>query len=167
MKNFVFVIVALIAISGLSGCVAPPPYIVHNKFDDKNFEPYAKQGTSSIVGQAFLKTMGGEVRFGAGNEVSLTPSIAYTDELVGFISSRGLDETIYIATPIELRHKIQNYIRTTTADGNGQFEFKDIPNGDYYLEVGIYWLAGSSTTGSVVRKKVKLTGAQLKVMLTK
>src|SRR5437588_13083015 len=71
-----FIPVALI----LSSCaITPQPR--QTVFQEHEFAPYAGKGTSTVTGQAFLKTRGGEVKFGAGNEVWMFPVTSYTTEV--------------------------------------------------------------------------------------
>ena len=54
--------------------------------------------------------------------------------------------------PIDPR--LAAYRRTTVADGNGNFEFKQLPPGEYYVSCGIYWEyldAGYAASGYAVR----------------
>jgi hypothetical protein len=63
----------------LASCAAPVAsrQVV---FNEAEFARYADSGNGSVIGQAFLKTRGGEVRYGAGNEVVLIPVTSYTTE---------------------------------------------------------------------------------------
>jgi hypothetical protein len=130
-------------------------------FNENEFLPYARFGTSTIQGQAFLKTRGGEVRYAAGNTVYLMPVTSYSREIYSFREMPSqVDERLYI------------FLRTTTADGSGNFEFKNIPAGEYYIECGIFWeyvgRFGLGRTGDNVKIQTKVGSNQvLKVVLTK
>jgi len=78
MKKLLILFICLV----ISGCVtsAPRPHLV--AFDEVDFLPYAGTGTGKIIGQAFLKTRGGDVKYGAGNEVMLVPNTPYTSEII-------------------------------------------------------------------------------------
>lgn len=160
MKKIVIIGLAVTAILTFAGC-ATPVHQIKTPFNEQDFAPYSKKGTASIVGQAFLKTRGGEVRYGAGNTVALFPSTAYTQEIT---QNLGFDMPNY-------NDGWKKYIRKIMADGSGNFEFSEIPAGDYYLETEIFWEVpgkyGLQRTGDVVRKVVKVTeGEKLKVILT-
>jgi hypothetical protein len=49
-------------------------------FDEDAFKPYSGSGTASVVGSAFMKTQGGDVKLGAGDTVNLFPQTPYTQE---------------------------------------------------------------------------------------
>lgn len=118
-------------------------------FTEEDFIPYSVEGTSMVTGQAFLKTRGGDVKYGAAEEVLLFPVTAYSKEqwdrqLVG---GRKLD-------PPDPR--FEKYVRRSTGDGEGRFKFDKLPAGEYYVACYITWETGKGKTGG-------WAGAQIKV----
>jgi hypothetical protein len=148
------------------GCVATPKLQTRKEqFLESEFAPYAGNGTSKIIGQAFLKTKGGDVKFGAGVEVVLVPVTAYTTEqyVVGILGGRLLEK----------QHPAYfKYRRTRVGDGSGNFEFENMPAGEYYLSCIITWLVagpyGLESSGGVAHAKVKVgSGESVKVIVTR
>lgn len=122
-------IICIVALAILAaGCVLP--HQMTTPFDESAFQKFAGNGTSTITGQAFLKTQGGDVKFGAGDTVSLMPVTPYTTE--AWQAERNGEQP-------QTNPRLQKYIRTTIADGNGNFEFQNLPGGDYYVECPIFW----------------------------
>jgi hypothetical protein len=162
IKIIIISIVALL----ISACVNQvQPHQMATPFSEKDFARYAKKGTSSITGQAFLKTRGGEVRFGAGETVTLIPVTAYSNEL--------WNASLIGARVAYVDPEYAKYTKNTVTDGAGNFEFKDLPAGEYYIECSIFWEVPTDiypymrTTGSAIKKHIKVAdGENLKVMLT-
>ncbi len=154
----------LIMATTLSGCLPNiTTYTIVTPFDESEFAPYLGDGNATIQGQAFLKTRGGDVRFAAGNTVTLIPYTSYSRE-IWQASLRG--DVIYNKNP-----RWDKYLRKVVADGFGNFEFNNIPAGEYYIECPIFWqyAVGSSlqNTGMWVKKEVKVLPNQtLKIILT-
>lgn len=161
---------AAAVVIGLGGCAAPAPYVMKTKFDTADLASYTYKGNATISGQAFLKTRGGDVRYGAGNAVFITPATAYTQEIVRWIVANDKEITIYAAAPSGNDKILATYIRKTTADGQGNFSFSGLTPGNYYIECGIFWETGarySGETGAVARKLVSIgAGEQQRIMLT-
>jgi hypothetical protein len=150
----------------LTGCVAVPPSSTKRSvvFDEEPFRPYASKGTAIVSGQAFLKTVGGDVKLGAGCEVKLVPATPYTDE-VHESGRRG----IRLEAPDP---RYAKYRRTTIADAGGNFTFKEIPAGSYYVATTITWQyptkSGLRTTGGTIDLKIfVLEGEDKRVVLTR
>lgn len=146
----------------ISGCAtALRPHLI--AFDETNFLPYLEKGTGKIIGQAFLKTRGGDVKYGAGNEVVLVPNTPYTTEMEDAIIDNARME------PPDERYR--KYRRTTRADGQGNFEFNNLPDGEYLLGCGIQWEVGgkySRVTGAYAHERVLIEdGKTVKVILTR
>lgn len=157
--------IGLILATLLTSCAGMQPQIKRNvAFSDEMFATSLTNGTSTVTGQAFLKTRSGEVKFGAGNEVVCVPVNEYTDETQrAIISGKNLE------APDPRYFK---YRRTTIADGNGNFEFRDIPGGEYYISCVIQWeyvtQYGAMPTGGVATARVKIAdGESVKIILTK
>jgi hypothetical protein len=160
-----FFLVVIVAF-GIAGC-ATPVHQMATQFNESEFERYALSvgGASTIRGQAFLKTRGGEVRFGAGEKVTLIPMTAYSREV--WQASVAGKET-------KKDPRLEKYVRTTVADGNGNFEFSNLPVGDYFIECPIFWevpnansLFGISRTGALVTKEIQVNPQDnLKIILT-
>lgn len=96
------------------------------------YDPYHADGTGSIEGQAFLKTRGGDVKFGAGNLVHLKPVTSYSQEWFEREIMRG--ESLAAPDP-----RADHYHWTTRADGFGGFRFDGLPPGEYYAACSIHW----------------------------
>lgn len=134
-------------------------------FQPSEYAMYEKKGEGKISGQAFLKTRGGDVKFAAGERVILNPVTSYSTEWY----------TKYVKKGIQLEEpdpRAHNYTKLVTADGFGNFQFDELPPGEYYVVTNIFWEVpspsgrGLSRTGSSVGAKVSLSeGENVKVIL--
>lgn len=104
----------------------------------------AQTGGGSVVGQAFLKQRNGQVRYGAGNEVTLDPATSYSTKwwnecarLFKCKSNAPGPDSVFLRAR-----------RTTTSDGEGRFRFEALPAGEYYVRTYVLWEA---TTGYLLR----------------
>ena len=124
---------------------------MQSKIQHDRMPAFGKEEKGRIQGQAFSKTRGGDVKYGAGVEVRLFPDIPYSRELIDARSNpwrpvQGMDPAWH------------SYVKTTIADGTGNFEFNGVPAGNYFLETSITWEVpsqyGPRTTGGLIRKTV-------------
>ena len=156
-------LVSFLAFSAfVAGCAAPEPYIIKSKVNHDEMQSYLVSSNSKLVGQAFLRTRGGDVKFGAGSIVYLYPAVAYSKE----INSIPWYEKVQGRDP-----EWNKYVRSTVADGGGNFEFGDIGSGLYYVESRVTWEIpgkyGSSTQGGLVRRVINVSRNSItKVVLT-
>lgn len=147
----------------LSAC-ASAPMPMNTPYSDSLFTASQQKGTAKIVGQAFLKTRGGDVKYGAGNVVKLLPVNDYTSEMRQRVTIRG--ERV-VADP-----RVDQFARTTVADGTGSFEFTDLPPGAWYISTLITWEVpsqnGLKKTGGAAYATVILSeGETKKVIVTR
>lgn len=153
MKKIITILLCALA---LSGCANKPT----KPFDASEFIASAQKGTGKVYGEAFLKTAGGEVRYAAGNWILLIPVTPTT-------KAAWLDSIEDNEDPTAIADDWEKYVRMVTADSTGKFEFAEIPAGDYYLEVGIWWQTGRGSTGRIVKKQIHVDDKEpLKVILT-
>lgn len=150
------------ALALLAACT--PVIELSSHFDERDYQWAAATGTARITGQAFAKTLGGEVKYCAGEPVSLWPRGRYTDKAYD-----ALVKGVYVrdAPPAEL----QKYIRTTTADGFGSFEFVDLPAGSFYAVCNVRWMYGSGiyaqqTGGVAIAPVTVAAGMTQRVVVT-
>jgi len=119
------------------------------------------KGTASVDGQAFLKTVGGDVKYGAGNEVDLVPVCAGSTEWVARQVNSGY------GAPVD--STLLRVMRTTTSGGDGKFHFGDLPAGDYYVVTTVTWQAptryGLEKQGGFLANKVRATEGQVATVI--
>ncbi|RDL17054.1 hypothetical protein D884_03195 [Pseudomonas sp. URMO17WK12:I10] len=150
----------------LSACATPNQQAVPRvPFPVSEYDALPKTGTGSLAGQVFMRTMGGDVKFGAGSDVHLQPVTAYTQQwyTVNYLEGRPLEP----ADPRALQGTL-----VTQADGSGNFSFTNVPPGRYFLSSKVQWQAptqfGLLPQGGVVAKIVTISdGVQAREMLTK
>lgn len=166
----VFLVAALVVI--LAGCAVPQkqedrgPYERRQEFSEEENKPYMGEGDSVVAGQVFLRTVGGDVKVGAGSAVTLAPTTKYfVDNKNAFLQGRPVSNT---------DQRANDLLRTTTADGEGRFKFKQIPAGRYFLMSSVYWQAPTGYRSSLERHGSRILdvvdveeGENLSVSLTK
>lgn len=145
------------------------PVLAVSDISDSDLERYSGPGPCSIHGQAFLKTRGGDVRYGAGEVVTLMPDIPLLSEIIRINSTRDQ----YAVLPTEVHSKWQQVKRQTQADGEGEFEFNGIPCGSWIVESQVTWEVvesrySTSTQGGAVSRRVTVSpqDSPIRVMLT-
>lgn len=172
MKSSIIKITALVLACALTGCVTPyvqPTRPTATPFDAAAFVPYAQTGTAEITGQAFLKTMSGDVKLGAGCTINLFPATTYMKEVIS-MKEQGIAPTNHTPENVAI---LMKHARQTVADAEGRFKFSGLPAGEYSLETTIEWQyvnAGAfmSTTGGLVRKMITVAdGDRLNIVLTR
>ena len=159
MKNLPCIVVLA---AFVTGCTTTHEMVT--PFNESDYQPFAGKGTATIAGQVFLKPAGGNVRFGAGDTVSLIPVTPYTTEAM--TASRS-DESP------SLDPRLQKYIRRVVADGDGDFEFQNIPPGSYYIQCPIFWdvqvgYGNRERAGGFVYAQTQVNGGEtIRVMVTR
>lgn len=145
------IIIALV----FCGCAYSPPLgpaVPGATFHESNFESFIIKGKSTLHGQSFLTTVGGDVKYGAGKVVYLIPLNDYTREVYSF---NGKQPNGYGSREIFPDPRLYKYIRETTADGFGGFDFENIPHGLYLIKTEVLW--GVPRGDSIVSQGGELT----------
>lgn len=111
-------------------------------------------GNARVEGQAFTKTIGGELRYAAGNTISIRPDTLYVRDALYFRFYRPTGENTLTSKP-NLTF-LDTYVRTTTGDGNGRFAFDNLPGGNYILSATVTW--HESSERGLVERRVDVVG---------
>jgi hypothetical protein len=172
-SNFQHGLAAACGCLWLGGCVAteqPQPYALVATYQEADFKPYGAPGPASVSGQAFLKTVGGDVKTCAGNKVGLVPATDYNTEALEHVSA---------ATPISNEDpRAKAFSKSTVCDAEGRFEFDKVAARKWYVITNVSWgvpqvetgLFGpevvTSQQGGFLLKQLDLKGGANQVLLT-
>lgn len=146
-------LLAVIVLASVAGCATSnaPPLVVERStgavpakrarppFPVGEYAALPKTGTASLTGQAFLKTRGGDVKTAAGNTIYLSTVTSYS---TATIAASGAMDKWALHDPL-----LSSYERITTADVGGNFKFKNVPSGRYYVYTRITWEAATGYGG--------------------
>ncbi len=107
-------------------------------FDAQEASFINQVGTSSISGQAFLRTTIGEVRYAAGSDVFLIPVTKYSTERIRQIYGNRkcalFGKNFKNDDP-----RYPQFLKTTKANGEGRFLYSGLAAGDYFVVTSVYW----------------------------
>ena len=129
----------------LSACATTPQRIPRMSFPENVYQSLPKTGSGTVKGQAFLKTRGGDVKTAAGSQVILNPVTSYSLEWYEKFYLQGIR-----LAPSDPR--MESYLKIQVADGDGRFNFKNVPPGEYFVTVMITWEAATGYRGSLQRQ---------------
>lgn len=158
--------VLFLAFFAISGCAAAQSYTITTSFNEADFLPYTGKGPATLNGQAFMKTVGGDVKTCAGNKVYLMPGTPYNDEIIahshGNVSMANRDE------------RASKYLRTGICDVSGKFTFEQLPAKKWYVLVDVTWgvvrtdlyFGGIDKQGGLVIQTADLKPGTNQVILT-
>jgi hypothetical protein len=143
---------SLIAV-GISACLlgcAPTVTKVQTveKFIAADAQYIMDVGPHTIAGQAFMRTVGGEVRTCAGLEVSLFPVTPYSSERMQVLygsTSAGFRSANAFAPRLDpgaADPQYMHYSRKTVCDASGRFEFQKAADGSYFVIATVIWSTG-------------------------
>ncbi len=132
----------------------PPTY---PPFPEADYAAFAAGGTATISGQAFLRTVGGDVKTGAGSDVTLDPVTDYSrvwwDNFGSWWSKKK---------EIPPDQRFRSARRFTQADAEGKFQFTGLAPGRYFLRSVVVW---SGNQGGLVTKEVLIVADQPNAVL--
>lgn len=149
----------------LVGC-APQArvYQLTSPYSEADFLPWKNKGTATLVGQAFMKTVGGDVKTCAGNDVFVLPANKYNHEVMGEIMKPGT---------VKFTNRDSGsfaYNIKTTCDSQGNFAFPNIAADSWYIIVDVTWGVptqyGVDSQGGMLVKLVDLKAGANSVVLT-
>ena len=198
-RNLVETITIMMMMVFMLGCSPAYQYPSRIPFPIEEYEklPAIDSGTATIRGQAFLKTVDGTVKYAAGCTILLNPVTSYSNQwyneyhlsiqrrtnaarkdfFAGMaVASQHMDWNLIEWKKISRPdYRLENYVAKAIADGEGRFEFENVPAGEYYVATSITWgvpqVSGYSSyihhTGRMLAKKISIKdGQELKIILT-
>jgi len=160
MKGFFAVLSFLL----LAGCVQPQPMQYFGGFPEQTYLELPKSGTGTVTGQVFLRTVGGDVKYGAGSPVLLLQETDYMQQFyLAWLGNKRAPEIDSRALSAGLKAQ---------ANGSGEFTFTNVPPGDYYVVSQVTWGAQTSyglsnQGGSIMVRATVADDSVTTVMVTK
>jgi hypothetical protein len=105
------------------------------------------RGAATVAGQAFLRQAGGGVVTCAGTEVELLPAGDFAKERItlgyGNVNGGRLGSLVGLSQEgVDPRYL--SMVRTATCDADGNFEFKNVADGEYYVLSRVTWIVPGS-----------------------
>lgn len=134
----------------------------------------ADGGKNSVIGNAMLRTVGGDVKTCAGLPAQLVPQTPYGTERIARIygsTIKGFIPIRYARPMSPAKAGYSQIIRETVCDSEGRFKFTNLADGAYFLNALVVW--GVPTRyftrqeGGRMMLRVEVKGGEIKeVVLT-
>jgi hypothetical protein len=137
--------------ANLSGCFVTK-VDTFGVFDPEEAKFIHDKGTTDIKGQAFLRRKDGIVVYAAGSVVELFPVTTYSQERKKALYGDSKYMSIYAqkqASKADPRY-YDSYTRKTKANGQGEFVFKNVGKGEYYILTSVSWQVGDTAQGGAL-----------------
>ena len=159
-------IIAALSVIVLAGCVPTRQVIKTTSVYNPEDAAYIhEEGNAVIEGQAFLRTMIGEVRTCAGARVYLLAVTEYSKERFRNLYGNINEGRSYVNNVDDPDPRYWKDWLHTVCDAEGDFRFTGIPPGEYFIAAGVWWqvpqgVYSSSTEGADLMKRIRITGTE-------
>jgi hypothetical protein len=162
--------IALVAflIAGIPACIIVKPRPRAYSYSEADVLKVVNPETpGSVHGQVFAKTVGGDVKTGAGEAVFALPATSYArEEVEASLLGKKLIE------PVDLR--IGKWSHSATIDAGGNFHMDLLPSGTWIIYSKVIWWAPTGLYGSleqqggpIMKDVVILPGQNVEVFLNR
>ena len=133
-------------------------------FPESEYNSLAKTGKATVTGHIYITTNSGSKVYGKQTRLYLNPVTSYSTQWYKKSYLGG-------AKMSKVDPRLFNYLKFTTSDSNGKFEFLNVPSGSYYL-IGVVKCGKKCGYNSVknirIAKKISVFGSdEVNVDLTK
>jgi hypothetical protein len=127
----------------LSACQSTPPPLDPNgplqiAYSETEFRRYERPGSATLTGQAFLHDQGDTVAC-TGQPVLLFPHTRSFERVVELARMKA-----HPAMPETTDPRFNTITRRATCDTEGNFTFKNLPRGRWYVLTHVRWSAGDA-----------------------
>lgn len=139
------------------------PIKIVNKFNYEEVKWFKTKGKGTIKGIAKFKSKNGVLRFGKEFRIELMPTSLYTEERLYHIYKNKKSGFVYIEDSVpKFIPDPKGYHDTKKIMCNeaGEFEFNQLPVGDYYIVAFMLW----DKTGGGLMQRVSLSANESKVV---
>ena len=157
-------IISLIAAVILPACAANPPVtvVISAPWDGEAAARQLEPGPNTIKGNGFMRQRGGGVVTCAGQEASLIPATDYAAERMYAIygsknSGTARSRNIVFVPDVPEYHKL---VRRTKCDSQGNFQFEEVADGDYFVLTRAYWEVRGATQGGLLMQRASVSGGK-------
>ena len=146
------------------------PYIMQSQFDEKTIEWSSKEGSSVIFGNSFIRddmAIQPGPHTCAGYPVNLLPVDKYFEEYL-LLHFDNLNNSFWQRNSQNYDPSFdpdaEKYWQVTTCDSQGNFEFRNLPKGSYWIITAVSYEGGPFRTfppswkGGWLLKKVSVDG---------
>ena len=151
---------------------AAEPVKLHTAFDPALAQWVTKPGDASVSGTAYLKLGDGRKKDCAGFRVQLLPVNPYANERIRLTYGNNQQGQVLLEqNPPQFTPESPEYhqlLLKSQCDDKGVFEFKQVPQGEYYVMVFILWDEPglAQKQGGAVMKRIRVKPAsQLNVAI--
>ncbi len=136
---------------------------IENEFKDQDVKWFKVDGNSSIKGIAKFKSKDGEIRYGKEFRIELNPFTPYTKERLNHIYRNDESGYVFIKNGVpKFTPDPEGYhaTRKTMCNEKGEFEFKNLPEGNYYVIAFMLW----DKTGGGIMQHIQLSDNEIKTI---
>jgi hypothetical protein len=126
-----------LSLISLSGCVQSqaPKTNTSVPFRLEDLKPYGQKGTGKITGEAMVRAPDGDFSTAYGETIELWPVTPFSKDVIRLRSSG-----VVVANDTDdVENQMKAYVRKCVGGFLGEFEFTDLPPGEYLLTVDISW----------------------------
>jgi hypothetical protein len=127
-------------------------------FPEAEYNSLAKVGNATVTGYIYALTPSGKKVYAKQTRLYLNPVTSYSTQWYNESYLGG-------AKMSKVDPRLFNYLKFTTSDNSGKFEFLNVPSGSYYL-IGVIKCGNECGYSQVknirVTKKISVVGSETK-----
>ncbi len=128
-------------------------------FPESEYRSLATSGSATVKGDIYITTASGTKVYGKNTRLYLNPVTSYSTQWYNMSYIGG-------AKMSKVDNRLFNYLKFTTSDSSGKFEFLNVPSGSYYL-IGVVKCKTACGYDKIknirIAKKISVFGSDVKI----